>query len=154
MLFQDNASRSVGLPSFLWNLCKVHILRALFSSYGLLSLKSFVLTWTFTPQKHPKYVNCPYHICPHSHWDQLLGLESKDMSISFLCGPVAHCLWCNSMFSIGRQTPKQLGYCQCQCHWHDVPHIGGPCPSQGSNPCEHHTAGSSHPILVPVVDSN
>jgi hypothetical protein len=61
-----------------------------------------VLTWTLTPQKCLKYVDHPYHICPYPCWDQLPGLEHKDESISFLCGPVAHCVQCNSAPSLGR----------------------------------------------------
>jgi hypothetical protein len=61
-----------------------------------------VLTWTLTPQKCLKYVDCPYHICPYPCWDQLPGLECKDESITFLCGPVAHCVWYNGTPSSGR----------------------------------------------------
>jgi hypothetical protein len=60
-----------------------------------------VLTWTLTPQKRLKYVDCPYHICPYPCWDQLKGLECKDEGISFLHGPVAHYVWNNGVPSPG-----------------------------------------------------
>jgi hypothetical protein len=61
-----------------------------------------VLTWTLTPQKRLKYVDHPYHVCPYPSWDQLPGLECKDVSISFLHGPVADCVRCNAASSSGR----------------------------------------------------